>query len=110
MTHLVVENLKMLYLCNDPDCDTVTNSSRSCPVCHSGVHPLVSFLQRKRPEEGKAAMKPKVCKECGQVIPQPEGRLICSQCGLPILRGSGGWTHGGDGRPRQSPDGHHRAD
>lgn len=44
--------------------------------------------------------QPKVCKECGQVIPQPEGRLICSQCGLPIVRGSGGWTHGGDGRPR----------
>ena len=41
-----------------------------------------------------------VCTQCGQVIPQPVGRLICSQCHLPILRKSGGWTHGPDGRPK----------
>lgn len=45
-------------------------------------------------------MKEKVCSSCGQVIPQPEGRLICYQCGKAIKRGQGGWTHGGDGRPR----------
>lgn len=45
-------------------------------------------------------MKEKVCSHCGQQIPQPEGRLICSSCMLPIKRGQGGWTHGGDGRPK----------
>lgn len=45
-------------------------------------------------------MKEKVCERCGQTIPQPEGRLICSSCGLAIKRGQGGWLHGGDGRPK----------
>lgn len=44
-------------------------------------------------------MKEKVCAHCGQQIPHPEGRLICSSCSLPIKRGQG-WTHGGDGRPK----------
>ncbi len=44
-------------------------------------------------------MKPKTCPTCGQVIPQPEGKLICSACGLPILKGQR-WHHGGDGRPK----------
>ncbi len=42
---------------------------------------------------------PAICPTCGQAIPQPEGRLICSQCGVPITKGQR-WTHGGDGRPR----------
>ena len=44
----------------------------------------------------------RVCPACGQEIPQPVGRLICSQCNKPILRKSGGWTHGPDGRPRHN--------
>ena len=44
----------------------------------------------------------KICTLCGQDIPQPVGRLICSQCNRPILRKSGGWTHGPDGRPRHN--------
>lgn len=43
---------------------------------------------------------PKICSACGQEIPQPLGRLICSQCQLPIKRGQGGWIHGSDGRPK----------
>ena len=44
----------------------------------------------------------KICPTCGQEIPQPVGRLICSQCNQKIVRGSGGWTHGPDGRPRHN--------
>lgn len=44
----------------------------------------------------------KICTLCGQEIPQPVGRLICSQCNKPIVRGSGGWKHGADGRPRHN--------
>lgn len=44
----------------------------------------------------------KICPACGQEIPQPVGRLVCSQCTQPILRKSGGWKHGADGRPRHN--------
>lgn len=44
--------------------------------------------------------RPEVCSACGQPIPLPVGKLICSACALPIRRGHGGWTHGADGRPR----------
>lgn len=42
----------------------------------------------------------KTCPACGQTLPLPQGRLICSACSLPIRRGQGGWTHGSDGRPK----------
>ena len=44
----------------------------------------------------------KTCPTCRQALPQSAGRLICSQCDRAIVRGSGGWTHGPDGRPRHN--------
>jgi hypothetical protein len=39
--------LASAYVCTDLECNTVSNSARSCPICWGSVHPIAAFLDRE---------------------------------------------------------------
>jgi len=45
---LVQMNLQSAFLCAEPDCQTVSNDSGSCPRCHSQVLSLAQVLDGKK--------------------------------------------------------------
>ena len=45
---LVQMNLQSAFLCAEPDCQTVSNDSGSCPRCYSQVLSLAQVLDGKK--------------------------------------------------------------